>query len=89
VTKKKKAATQATPPATTKNSRRSVRNPDACLSWREQRERDGWRHVQFWARPIVVQELDRQIAERNAIDPLRPRAKAKQVIEDLILAARL
>jgi hypothetical protein len=67
------------------NNRRSVRNPDNCMAWRERREAEGWRFVQFWARPAVTEKLDELINVRNAIAPHKPTAKAKDVIEDLIL----
>lgn len=82
---------KATPtPARPKRKRRSVRDPDHSMSWRQRREQEGWTFVQFWTRPVIATKLQKLIDQGNAIAPVTAkRTKPKDIIEDLILSAPL
>jgi hypothetical protein len=87
----KKTTKKPATPARPKRKRRSVRDPDHSMSWRQRQEAKGAMFVQFWTRPEVASRLNALNAARRAIEPLRQRKaiKPKDIIEDLILSAHL
>jgi hypothetical protein len=88
----KKTTKKPATPAKPKRKRRSVRDPDHSMSWRQREEAKGRMFVQFWTTNAeVATRLNALVAARRAVEKLRDqkKIKPKTIIEDLILSAHL